>query len=118
MAIAKFAGLHPVVRDRAQLAVAVADHFRIPVTPTSGYRSCTFQRELRDKWERGLSQWPANRPGFSAHNWGLAWDSTTEPALQPAWNRIREWAGFRVPSNDEIHAEVPGWETLVPLGRC
>lgn len=106
------------MRDRAVLARDVAQHFGIPVTLTSGYRSCNFQRELRQKWERGLSRWPANRPGFSGHNWGLAWDSTVAPEHQAAWNTIREYLGFRVPRNDVIHAEVPGWETLVPLGRC
>lgn len=118
MALSKLAGLHPVVRDRAVMARDIAQHFGIPVTFTSGYRSCEFQRELRTAWERGQSKWPANRAGFSGHNWGLAWDSTVAPEHQDAWNYIRQWVGFAVLPNDIIHAEVPGWETLVPLGQC
>lgn len=118
MALSKLAGLHPVVRDAAIFSRDVAQAFGIPVEFTSGYRSCRFQRELRERWERGQSRFPANRPGFSAHNFGLAFDSTTAPRHQADWNAIREWVGFRVPPNDQIHAEVPDWPRFVPLGRC
>lgn len=118
MSLSKLSGLHPAVRDAAVFARDVAQAFGVPVEFTSGYRSCTFQRELRARWEAGKSEFPANRPGFSGHNFGLAFDSTTRPEFQPFWNAVREWVGFRVPPNDQIHAEVRDWPRFVELGRC
>lgn len=108
MAIA-LRGLDPVVREAAELALAVARHFHIPVTVTSSFRSLEEQARLRRQWLAGGSPFPANRPGDSAHNFGWAFDSVTEPSLQADWNLIRRWVGFHVPENDQIHAEVPNW---------
>lgn len=102
-------GLHPVVRERAELAHQLAEHFGIPTFVTSTFRSWAEQQRLRDRWERGLSRFPANQPGDSAHQFGFAWDSTTEPQFQADWDYIRWWVGFDVPKNDHIHAEVPDW---------
>ena len=118
----RLAGLDPIVRDAAALAVDVAEHFRIPVTVTSGYRSLQLQTKLRRRFEKCVAQgrfpgpgcrFPANRPGDSAHNFGLAWDSTTSPRQQDNWNLLRRLVGFRVPANDLIHAEVPEWRGLL-----
>lgn len=113
MSLAPLAGLHPQVRERAELAVAWAEYFGIPVRVTSGARSLEEQARLRSRWEAGLSRFPANRPGDSAHNFGLAWDSTVSPPDLPDWTIIRRWVGFDVPDNDVIHAEVPGWRRYV-----
>ena len=102
----------------------IAEHFGVPVTVTSVLRSRTMQQELRRRWEecgrpsscspcRGRTVCPANRPGDSAHEWGLAWDSDTEARYQAWWTYIRELAGFRVPPGDRVHAEVPYWRSLV-----
>ncbi len=116
-------GLQPEVRRRADWALAVAKYYSIPVTVTSAYRSWNVQARLRRNYEQCVAEgrfpsapdckYPANRPGDSSHNWGLAWDSTTEPRYQPAWNAIRQWAGFEVLPNDQIHAQVPNWRRLV-----
>ncbi len=123
----KLRGLDPVVRERAEVALAWADHFRIPVAITSGFRSWQQQRKLRANFDRCVAQgrfpsppdcrFPANQPGDSAHNFGLAFDSVTSSGDQEDWNIIREWVGFRVPGNDLIHAEVPGWRQFVPRRR-
>lgn len=116
-------GLHPAVRDAAEFSLEVAREFRIPVDVTSAFRSTRQQAVLRRRFEQCVRagrfpsppdcRFPANRPGDSAHNFGLAFDSTTSPADQADWNLIRELIGFRVPVNDEIHAEVPGWRDFV-----
>lgn len=106
-------GLHPVVRQRAELAHQLAERFRIPTFVTSTFRSWEEQDRLRKKFLAGKSNFPANAPGDSAHNYGLAWDSTTEPEFQADWDLIRWWVGFDVPPNDNIHAEVPGWRQFV-----
>jgi hypothetical protein len=116
-------GLSREVRDRAELALEWANYYRIPVTVTSAFRSLEHQRKLRGRFEVCVAEgrfpsspgceFPANRPGDSAHNFGLAWDSVTPPQYQWAWNYLREYAGFRVPENDEIHAEVPNWRGFV-----
>ena len=41
---------------------------------TSARRSSAKQAELRRKWESGESQIPANRPGTSLHEFGMAFD--------------------------------------------
>lgn len=106
-------GLHEGVRPYAEYAHRVARHFGLEPRVTSTFRSWVDQSRLRRRYLQGRSRFPANAPGDSAHNYGLAWDSTVAPENQGLWNRIREWVGFRVPSNDEIHAEVPRWRELV-----
>ncbi len=102
-------GLHPEVRAVAEIAHEWATFFGIPTTVTSTLRSRQEQQRLRDRYLRGLSRFPANAPGDSAHELGLAWDSLTPATHQENWDIIRRWAGFNVPRNDLIHAEVPGW---------
>ena len=97
------------MRENVRWCVDIADYYGIAVTVTSTWRSMEKQAELRAAWEAGLSRWPANRPGESAHNYGLAWDSVVDERHQRLWKRIREFAGWRVPTNDIIHAEIPGW---------
>ena len=121
-------GLHEAVRPLADWALGWARYYNVPVTVTSSYRSWQSQADLRRRWERagrpascirtptGLVC-PANRPGDSAHNYGLAWDSTTEPRYQAWWNHVRTLAGFSVPPHDEVHAEVPNWRSYVTVTR-
>lgn len=120
---ARLTGLHPEVRERADWALAVAEYFNVPVTVTSGFRSTEAQARLYRNYQRCLQrgdfgrtpecQFPAAPPGTSAHEYGLAWDSVTEPEFQDWWTYVREYAGFRVLRNDIIHAEVPGWRDLI-----
>lgn len=105
--------VHPEVRRWAIIAARVAAALGVRVRFTSGFRSFIEQQLLRQRFERGESRFPANRPGDSAHNYGLAFDSTVAPEHERLWRRIREIVGFHVPSNDEIHAEVPNWRALL-----
>lgn len=109
----KLSGLHPQIRQAAEWCLQVARHFSVPVTVTSVYRSFEEQERLRLRWESGLSRWPANRPGDSAHNYGLAWDSSVPDWAQRWWDEVRRYAGWHVPRNDEIHAALPDWRRYV-----
>ncbi len=116
-------GIHSGLRPNAQWALDVARHFRVPVRVSSVFRGWTAQKKLRDRFERcvargqfgqpGMCRWPANRPGDSAHNYGLAWDSVTERRYQEWWNRVRELAGFEVLPHDEPHAQLRNWRDFV-----
>lgn len=112
-------GLHPQVRARAELALQYANRFGVRPVVTSTYRSFLEQDQLRRDYLAGKSSFPANRPGDSAHQFGLAFDSVL-PALlrgkftyERGWILVRQAAGFDVPSNDTIHGEVPGWRRFV-----
>lgn len=102
------------VRPRAELALAWAHRYGLSVTVTSGLRTWAEQTKLRQAWESGRSQWPANKPGDSAHNYGLAWDSWVPEPEWWTWTYLRRAAGFHVPDHDRIHAEVPDWRRYVP----
>jgi len=116
-------GLHPDVRRAAEFTIRWARFFGFKPRITSSTRSWAAQRKLRDKFESCVLQgrfpsppdcrFPANRPGDSAHQFGLAFDSTVEPQDQDTWNEIRRRVGFGVPPHDEIHAEVRGWRSFV-----
>lgn len=122
-------GLPASLRANAEWCVEVARLNGIPVTITSTLRPLDQQRRLRENFERcvaagrypsnfsfggGMScRYPANRPGDSAHNYGLAWDSVVPTKDQESWNYIRRYAGWEVPPNDQIHAEVPGWRQYI-----
>jgi hypothetical protein len=81
------------------------------------------QRLLRDNYEACIRsgnfgktrecRYPANRPGDSAHNFGLAWDSTVDPRYQGWWDYVRRALGFEVLENDRIHAQLPNWRRYV-----
>jgi hypothetical protein len=109
----RLAGLHPAVRERAELAVEIARAYRVPVTVTSGFRSFSDQDYLWRRYLAGQSRYPAVPAGRSAHNYGLAWDSTTSPRYQAWWTAVREALGFQVVPSDIIHAQVPGWTQYV-----
>lgn len=120
---ASLRGLRRDVRDAASFALAIAQELRIKPVITSGYRPRSQQASLYRKWLTWLSRnswwspgkalpakvFPANPPGLSGHEYGLAWDSWVPDKDMPLWTAIREYVGFRVPENDLIHAEVPEW---------
>jgi hypothetical protein len=124
----QLAGLDPQVRAAAERALSWAKYYQIPVTVTSGYRSWAEQTRLRKQYEDCLAagekvypgnpnpacRYPANEPGDSAHNYRWAWDSWVPPEYQWAWTYLRQMAGFTVPQNDPIHAEVPNWRQYLP----
>ena len=112
-------GLHPAVREHAELALSWGETLGLRPRVTSAFRSLEQQRLLRARWEAGKARFPANKAGDSSHNFGLAFDSVpqvktvklggTTYDAEAVWEVVRELAGFRVPENDAVHAEVPGW---------
>ena len=116
-------GMHPDLRDPAEFALEVAHLNGIRPQVTSVVRSFTTQARLRRNFEQCVAQgrfpsapnclFPANVPGDSAHNYGLAFDSVVPAAQLPTWTAIREWIGWRIPANDTIHAELPGWRSVI-----
>lgn len=120
-------GLDSSIRSAADYALTLAAAYGLPVTVTSTQRGWSEQLTLRQRYENCLARgervhpgnpnascrYPANRPGDSAHNYGLAFDSWTPPEYQAAWTWLRRAVGFLVPEHDQIHAEYPGWRDLV-----
>jgi len=123
----KLAGLEPSVRAAADWALGIADQYRVPVTVVSGFRSRAEQTRLRRNYEQCLASgrfgtgpdclYPANRPGFSAHEYGLAFDSTVPREFEGWWAYVRQAAGFHVLPDDLPHAEAPNWRDYVRLPR-
>ena len=106
-------GLAPQVRRAAAYALQYARAENIPVRVTSTRRTLKDQRDLYRNYLAGRSQYPASPPGYSAHEYGLAFDSVVPAAFQSRWNEIRRAIGFEVPNIDIIHAQVPGWQDIV-----
>lgn len=99
-------------------------------TLTSAFRSGAEQVRL---WEnRANNPYPVNRPGDSAHNvkfsalgpGSLAIDSWVPDRTvtinghqfnsRDVWTYLRQYVGFRVPSNDVVHSEIPDWRKYSP----
>lgn len=102
-------GLDSRLRPAAEYTFELAAYYGVTPTITSVYRSWADQTRLRARWEAGLSRWPANQPGDSAHGYGWAFDSWVPEEQQAWWDAIRRYVGWRVPENDYIHAELPDW---------
>lgn len=109
----KLSGLHPDVKRNAEWALGWAEYYGVPVTVTSGFRSWQDQERLYAEYLAGRSKFPANKPGDSAHNFGLAWDSWTPEEYRSWWQHVRQLAGFEVLPHDWIHAQVPSWRKYV-----
>lgn len=124
-----FRSMHPELRPYAEYAHEIARTYGLNPEVTSVTRSWTDQSKLRANYEacvaRGLfpggaslgpglsCRYPANRPGDSAHNYGVAWDSWVPAQEMPLWVAIRRYVGWAVPDNDQIHAELPNWRTYL-----
>ena len=106
-------GLTPDVRELGECAFKIAHCYGLKPVVTSTFRGWAEQLKLRQKWESGLSKFPANRPGDSAHNYGLAFDSWVPDEEMGLWVAIRRSVGLRVPDGDLIHAERPEWRSSI-----
>lgn len=138
--LSRLDGLQPYVREWAIITLKVMQLQTggvlgrdgnvtggIMPTVTSGYRDLDHQRQLRDLWVKsgknphpvryaGQTVYPANAPGDSAHNWGLAWDSDVPDQYMPLWRDVRRYVGWVLSEpagKDDVHAEWPGWRQLV-----
>ena len=109
--MASLNGLVPWARPAAEEAVAWAVYYRVPVQVTSVYRSIADQARLYAR--RASNPYPVAKPGNSAHNWGMAWDSWVPEQYWPWWTYVRTSLGWEVLPGDRIHAQVPGWRSYV-----
>lgn len=121
--------LLPPVKALMDVTIQVGEYFGLTPTVTSTFRSIAKQQRLRAAYESCLAQgqiigpsnadancrYPANAPGDSAHNFGLAWDSSVPDDQYPMWNAVRSALGWTLDPNDRVHAEVPGWRAIAQL---
>jgi hypothetical protein len=80
------------------------------LTLTSTIRSFKEQSYLYDRYTKGLSALPANPPGHSAHEWGLAFDAIVAPGdwiwdVASVW---KDWGGTHGGKRDPVHFELRG----------
>lgn len=59
---------------------------------TSALRSRAKQAKLRRRWESGESNIPANRPGTSLHEYGVAFDMA-QMGVDPFEDNLLPWLG-------------------------
>jgi len=110
--------LHPLIKRAMDRTVADARRLGMSVTVTSKFRSLAKQKQLRDRFERGESRFPAARPGLSMHNYGFAFDAVvTRNGTQADLGRLARrhgltWAGPK----DSVHFDpfgFPLWNRIL-----
>lgn len=118
----RLAGLHPGLRAAADYAVRWAEYYGVSPEITSVYRSWQDQAQLYSRYQAALADgtfpspsapYPANAPGDSAHNYGLAWDSWVPAQDMQWWIDVRRALGWKVYDHDAVHAELPNWRQYV-----
>ena len=80
------------------------------LTLTSTIRTYREQNYLYSKYKAGQSTLPANPPGYSAHEWGWAFDAITQPSdwifdVGAIWV---SWGGAYGGKRDPVHFELAG----------
>lgn len=105
--------LHPHLVPAAKYLYDVGKYYDGRLVITSARRSSAKQAELRSRWERGLSKIPANRPGTSLHEYGLAFDMArigVDPLADPLLNWLgavwEHWGGRWGGARDPVHFQV------------
>jgi len=84
--------LQPALIPWAKWIYAVGKYYDGRLVVTSARRSRAKQAELRRRWEMGLSNIPANRPGTSLHEHGLAFD-LARIGRDPLGDPLLDWLG-------------------------
>jgi len=90
--VADLRTLHPGLVPWARWIYAVGKNQSGRLVVTSARRSRAKQTKLRQRWERGLSKIPANRPGTSLHEFGLAFD-LAQIGVDPFEDDLLPWLG-------------------------
>lgn len=88
------ATLHPRVQPLARRLIQQAAENGMIFKVTSGSRTYEEQAELRKRWEEGKGG-KAARPGYSNHNFGLAFDVTEFKSLLPGALPIWESPNYK-----------------------
>jgi len=102
--------LHPWLLPWAQHLYRLGKSYDPLLVVTSARRSRAKQAQLYDKYIRGESVIPANRPGTSLHEHGLAFDMARigkSPIGDPLLNWLGQvwehWGGRHGGSGDPVH---------------
>src|SRR5260370_9541452 len=101
--------LVPELQDFARALVDAAGAARLQPRITSTVRTSSEQRRLCNRFLAGQAGYPVVPPGFSSHEYGLAFDLVVAPmaALADVGYTWRQWGGGWNPT-DAIHFELPG----------
>jgi len=102
--------LHPGLVPWARWIYAVGKYYDGRLVVTSARRSSAKQAELRRRWEMGISKIPANRPGTSLHEFGLAFDMArigkdplADPLLMYLGKLWESYGGRHGGARDPVH---------------
>ena len=90
--MASLGTLQPGLVPWARWILSVGRQHSGKLVVTSARRSSAKQAKLRAAWERGESNIPANRPGTSLHEFGLAFDLASL-GVDPFADPILPWLG-------------------------
>lgn len=103
--------LIPEFQPYARDLVAAAGAAGLQPRVTSARRSNAEQKRLYDRYVAGVSQLPAAPPGFSAHEYGYAFDMVVSPyeALADVGSVWQEAGGIWGGARDPVHFEYPGF---------
>ena len=110
--MASWDGLDPNLTAWGQYLFLIAEYNNLHPVLTSGYRSIEKQSQLYDRYLRGEHAYPVAPPGRSAHNYGWAFDLTSDnnDALGALWE---QWGGVwggrfvgRQGRRDPIHFQL------------
>ncbi len=101
--------LVPELRDAAMALVDAAGAAGLLPRITSTVRSHSEQARLYRRYLAGQAGFPVAPPGFSAHEYGEAFDMVVSPmeALADVGYTWQQWGGGWNPA-DAVHFELPG----------
>ena len=101
--------LDPELADAAAALVDAAGRAGLQPRVTSTVRTRSEQARLYRRFLAGAAGYPVAPPGFSAHEYGWAFDMVLSPmeALADAGYTWQQWGGGWNP-RDAIHFELPG----------
>src|SRR5258708_35769942 len=101
--------LVPELGDAAHALVDAAGRAALQPRVTSTVRTTSEQRRLYNRFLAGQAGYPVAPPGFSAHEYGEAFDMVVTPmeALGDVGATWLEWGGYWGPG-DAVHFELPG----------
>lgn len=110
----RLVSLVPGLADAVRYGLAYLDAYGIATEVTSAGRSSAEQLRLHQLYLAGKGA-PANRPGTSAHEFGLAVDISSVHGSRHVEQQyviaVMRWVGLSNPyPHEPWHFEVPNWQ--------